>query len=98
MTVTPLEYVQAPALVPPAYGILSAAVVVDDPDPHIGFGFQYDPDFCGPARLTAALCLASAANFAPSHSSTARPSPVVRARAARACASPIPIGRHECSE
>lgn len=57
MTVMPLGFVQAPPLTPPEYGILSAAVVVDDTDPHAGFGFEYQPEFCGPAELTVAACL-----------------------------------------
>jgi len=56
MTVTPMEYVAAPPLTPPRFGILSAAVVIDSPNPHIGFGFQYVPDFCGPARMTVGVC------------------------------------------
>jgi hypothetical protein len=60
MSVMPLDFVEAPASTPPRYGILSAAVVVNDTDPHAGFGFEYQPDFCGPARMTPALCLPSA--------------------------------------
>lgn len=59
MTVMALDYVQAPAGTPARFGILSAAVVVEDNNPHAGFGYEYNPDFCGPARMTAALCLDS---------------------------------------
>jgi hypothetical protein len=59
MTVMPFNYVEAPASTPPQYGILSAALVVEDPDPHAGFGYEYTPEFCGPARMTPALCMTS---------------------------------------
>jgi len=54
MTVTPVESVQAPPLVPPAYGILSAAHVVEGG--RVGFGFEYQPEFCGAAKLGVAAC------------------------------------------
>jgi hypothetical protein len=53
----PLEYVSAPPVTPAKYGILSAAVVVEDSDPHGGLGFEYQPDWCGPAQTTYAACL-----------------------------------------
>lgn len=64
MSVMPMEFVTAPAAAPAKYGILSAAVVVEDSDPHVGFGYEYQPDFCGPARMTAALCQPDAAKVA----------------------------------
>lgn len=61
MSVIPLDFVEAPASTPPLYGLLSAALVIEDPDPHAGFGFEYVPDFCGPAALSAAACMATPA-------------------------------------
>lgn len=55
--VTPLKYVEAPAVERLPFGLLSAAVVIDDPDPHAGFGVEWEPEFCGPARRTIAACL-----------------------------------------
>src|SRR5262245_53521421 len=55
MTVTPMTYVDAPPTVPPSYGILDAAYAVDDARP--GFGYEYTPDFCGPALMGAAVCV-----------------------------------------
>jgi len=57
MTVMPMTYVEAPTASPAKFGILSAAHVVDDSDPHTGYGFEYVPDFCGPAELSVAMCL-----------------------------------------
>jgi len=54
VTVTPVESVQAPPLVPPAYGILSAARLVEGG--RVGFGFDYQPEFCGAAKLGVAAC------------------------------------------
>src|SRR5262245_33912824 len=55
MTVMPAEYVAAPPSTPAAYGLLSAAVVTESTG-RVGFGFEYEPDFCGPARATVAAC------------------------------------------
>src|SRR5262245_5398683 len=66
MTVMPLEYVDAPPRTPPAYGILSAAVVVDDTSHATAFGFEYDPDFCGRARLGVTACTTAAQKIAES--------------------------------
>lgn len=57
MSVMPLAYVAAPPRTPPAYGILSAAVVVEDSDSHGMFGFEYEPDSCGPVHTTVAVCV-----------------------------------------
>lgn len=57
--VTPTKYVAAPPVEPLPYTLLSAAVVVNDPDPHAAFGVEWEPEFCGPARLTVAACLAA---------------------------------------
>lgn len=57
--VTPLQYVEAPAGQQPLpYGLLSVAVVDDRPasDVHWQLGYQYEPDYCGPAFVTEGAC------------------------------------------
>lgn len=49
-------YVEAPAVQPLPYGLLSAAVVVDETDPHAFLGVQYEPDYCGPSYATPGAC------------------------------------------
>lgn len=54
------RYVEAPAGAPLPFGLLSAAVVVDDNDPHLGMGVEYESLSCGTAHLTAAACFTEA--------------------------------------
>lgn len=56
----PKVIIQGPPLTPTPYGILSAAVVLDQTDPHTAAGVQWLPDYCGPARTTLAACVTSA--------------------------------------
>lgn len=57
--VTPTRYIEAPAVTPFQFGLDSVAEEVSG-DPHMGFGFEYEPQFCGPSYGTVAACLAGA--------------------------------------
>lgn len=49
--------VEAPAVQPHPFGLLSAAVVVEDTDPHLGFGpTEWETDACGTAHTTIWEC------------------------------------------
>lgn len=55
----PKFIIERPPLTPLPYGILSAAVVRDETDPHTAAGVTWEPDYCGPTRTTLAACLTS---------------------------------------
>lgn len=55
----PREYVEAPPVTPLPYGLLSAALVLDDLTGHRQMGVQYEPEACGIAHLTRAACEAA---------------------------------------
>lgn len=56
MTVIPSMFVAAPALTPIRYGLLDAALVIEETDPHFQQGTEYEPDYCGPSFQTPAMC------------------------------------------
>lgn len=47
-----------PRFTPLKYGLLSAAQIVNDPDPHWMAGVQFQPEVCGADRSVAAFCVA----------------------------------------
>lgn len=49
-------YVEAPPTTPLPFGLLSAALVVDDPDDRFLLGSQYEPGYCGPAYDSTGVC------------------------------------------
>jgi nitrite reductase/ring-hydroxylating ferredoxin subunit len=49
-------YVEAPAVTPLPYGLLAAAVVIDQADGHWAMGVEYEPLDCGPAQVTGPMC------------------------------------------
>lgn len=65
--VTPRTWVEAPPVTPLPFGLLSAALVVDDLDGHGRMGTQYEPVACGDVHETRAACEAEAAAFNQSH-------------------------------
>jgi hypothetical protein len=52
----PRQYVEAPPVTPLPYGLLSAALVLDDLTGHAQMGVQYEPEACATAHLTRAAC------------------------------------------
>lgn len=52
----PYEYVEAPPVTPLPFGLLSAAIVLDDLTGYRQMGVQYEPEACGEASLTRAAC------------------------------------------
>lgn len=52
----PRMMVEAPPVTPLPYGLLSAALVLDDLDGHAQMGVQYEPEPCAPASRTRAAC------------------------------------------
>lgn len=52
----PYEYVEAPPVTPLPFGLLSAAIVLDDLTAYRGMGVQYEPQACGEAHATRAAC------------------------------------------
>lgn len=52
------RYVEAPAAKPLPFGLLSAALVVPDADPHLGLGVQYETLACSLAHRTQDACVA----------------------------------------
>lgn len=54
--VTPRTWVEAPPVTPLPFGLLSAALVVDDLDGHGRMGTQYEPVACGDVHETRAAC------------------------------------------
>ena len=53
----PKVIIDRPPLVPPKYGVLDAAVVLDQTDPHTAAGVTWEPDSCDGARTTIAACM-----------------------------------------
>jgi len=54
--VRPRMYVEAPPVTPLPFGLLSAALVLDDLTGHAQMGVQYEPEACGVAHATRAAC------------------------------------------
>lgn len=52
----PRTYVEAPPVTPLPYGLLSAALVLDDLDGTRGLGVHYEPAFCGAVLDTTGAC------------------------------------------
>jgi hypothetical protein len=63
----PRTYVEAPPVTPLPFGLLSAALVVDDLTGHAQMGTMYEPVACGDVHQTRAACEAEAAEFDQSH-------------------------------
>jgi hypothetical protein len=59
----PREWVEAPPVTPLPYGLLSAALVLDDLNGHAQMGVQYEPEACGVAEITRSACEEQAAAF-----------------------------------
>lgn len=57
------RYVEAPPVTPLRYGLLDAAVVVDNPDPHIGLGTMWEPENCDIVYRTIGACVESASGI-----------------------------------
>lgn len=57
---TPFVLVDGPRFTPLRYGLLSAAQIIDDPDPHWQIGTKFQPDACGRDRTVSAFCIAGA--------------------------------------
>lgn len=57
--VNPTVYIEAPAVEPFQFGLDSVAQMVTGDD-HVAFGFEYEPQFCGPSFSTVAACVAAA--------------------------------------
>lgn len=55
---TPFVVVNGPRFTPLGYGLLSAAQVVDDADPHWKIGTEFQPDACDADKTVAAFCVA----------------------------------------
>lgn len=55
---TPRTFVEAPAVTPLPFGLLTAATVLEDGPEHWEMGTQYEPEFCGPAYDTEGACVA----------------------------------------
>lgn len=56
MVVAPPIYVQAPAVTPSRFGLLSAGDLVIGQDPHLRNGIEWQPKPCGPAKLDPSEC------------------------------------------
>lgn len=54
---TPFVVVNGPRFTPLRYGLLSAAEIVDDPDPHWKIGTQFQPDACDSDKSVSAFCV-----------------------------------------
>lgn len=54
------RYVEAPNVPPLPFGLLSAAVTVNDSDPHLGMGLEYESLACSLAHITASECFTQA--------------------------------------
>lgn len=54
------RYVEAPPVTPLRFGLLDAAVVVDNPDPHLGLGIMYEPENCDVIYRTLGACVEAA--------------------------------------
>jgi hypothetical protein len=52
--------VAAPPVTPLRYGLLDAAVVVDNPDGHIGLGIEWEPEGCDLVFRTLGACIEAA--------------------------------------
>lgn len=52
----PLNYVDAPPVIPLPFGLFSAAIVTDDLTAERQFGVAYEPLACGPAGVANAVC------------------------------------------
>jgi hypothetical protein len=59
----PRVLVEAPPVTPLPYGLLSAALVLDDLEGHAQLGVEYEPEACGVAQITRAACEDEAADF-----------------------------------
>jgi hypothetical protein len=59
------RYVEAPAGQPLPFGLVSAALVIPDTDPHLGMGVQYETLRCATAHLTADECVTGDAQTRP---------------------------------
>lgn len=64
---SPREFVEAPPVSPLPFGLLSAAIVLDDLTGHRQMGIQYEPAACGDVHETRAACDAEAAAFDQDH-------------------------------
>lgn len=64
---SPREFVEAPPVTPLPFGLLSAAVVLDDLNGHRQMGVQYEPAACGDVHETRAACDTEAAAFDEDH-------------------------------
>lgn len=51
------RYVEAPPLAPLPFGLLSAALVLDDNDSHLGMGVEYESLHCGTAHRAVDQCI-----------------------------------------
>lgn len=56
---TPRKYVEAPPVTPLPFGLLSAAMVVDDQEPHWQMGLEYETGFCGASYDSEGACVAA---------------------------------------
>lgn len=59
MAVAPALYVAAPTITPARYGLVSAADMVVESDPHFVNGIEFEQNPCGPAKLAANECVTS---------------------------------------
>lgn len=59
----PRKYIEAPAVPPLPYGLMAAAVVLDDLEGHAQMGVQYEPESCAQVHETRGACDDAAASF-----------------------------------
>ena len=57
MAVAPALYVAAPTITPARYGLVSAADLVVESDPHFANGVEFEQNPCGPAKLAPNECV-----------------------------------------
>jgi hypothetical protein len=55
---TPFVVVDGPRFTPLGYGLLAAAQVVDDPNPHWQVGTKFQPDACDAGKAVTTFCVA----------------------------------------